>query len=376
MGKDSSAWLVGVSVLLFAGMALARGGTDGRASQANRLESTNVPYGISTVNLINAARVGKPFDTSNPTLNAYTNPNTSGVTFRTSWADVEPEDGKYDFSKIDTVLTNAEKNGKWVRLILLPGFGTPSWAMHGVQSGMFGIQYGPGTGTVERLPMPWDSVYLNRWFAFLKQLSDRYGKSPALRLIAATGPTSVSDEFTLPNSPRDLKTWQNDSYTPSKWIGAWQRVFQVYAADFPNQYVSLSFGGGLAINDRGKIDARERSRTRLAIIDEASGILGSRFALQSCNLDGIPNDDVQLNDLLTSYNGRIVTGFMLRTSASGPGMGAPGDPPLALRKTIDKGMRPNNAGQHINYLEIYEPDVLADDMQPVLSYGKSLFARK
>jgi hypothetical protein len=31
--------------------------------------------------------------------------------------------------------------------------------------------------------------------------------------------------------------------------------------------------------------------------------------------------------------------------------------------------------QHVNYLEIYEPDVLADDMQPVLRYAASLFAR-
>ncbi len=57
-------------------------------------------------------------------------------------------------------------------------------------------------------------------------------------------------------------------------------------------------------------------------------------------------------------------------------MGAEGDPPLALRKSIDKGMRPNDSGQHVNYLEIYEPDVLADGMQPVLRYGASLFERK
>jgi hypothetical protein len=39
-------------------------------------------------------------------------------------------------------------------------------------------------------------------------------------------------------------------------------------------------------------------------------------------------------------------------------------------------MRLNNAGQHINYLEIYEPDVLADETQPVLRYGASLFVPK
>ena len=99
--------------------------------------------------------------------------------------------------------------------------------------------------------MPWDRVYLNRWLAFLKLLSERYGKSPAFRLVAADGPTSVSEEMTLPNSPQDLKKWQNDSYTPSKYIGAWQKVFQVYAADFPNLYVSLAVGNGLNINEVG-----------------------------------------------------------------------------------------------------------------------------
>lgn len=46
--------------------------------------------------------------------------------------------------------------------------------------------------------------------------------------------------------------------TPRKYIEAWQKVLQVFAADFPNQYVSLSLGFGLNINDRGKLDARER----------------------------------------------------------------------------------------------------------------------
>lgn len=336
---------------------------------------TPAPYGLSTVNLIDAARVGKPFDTRDPALNAYTNPNTSGLTFRTSWADVEPEEGRFDFSKIDTVLERAEKNGKWVRLILLPGFGTPDWALQGAQSAMFSIPYGPGGGTLKRLPLPWDGVYLNRWFAFLKQVSARYGASPALRLIAATGPTSVSDEFTLPNSRQDLKTWQSFSYRPSKWIAAWRKVLQVYAADFPNQYVSLSFGGGLTINDQGRMDPGERLRTRLAIIDAAEQILGRRFALQSCNLDGVPGHG-ELDAFLKGYNGRIVTGFMLRTSVRGPGMGDPGDPPLTMRKTIDKALQPNPAGLRINYLEIYEPDTVATDLQPALSYGAARLARR
>jgi hypothetical protein len=36
-------------------------------------------------------------------------------------------------------------------------------------------------------------------------------------------------------------------------------------------------------------------------------------------------------------------------------------------------MEPNKEGQHVDYLEIYEGDVLADEMQSVLRFGASLF---
>jgi hypothetical protein len=54
-------------------------------------------------------------------------------------------------------------------------------------------------------------------------------------------------------------------------------------------------------------------------------------------------------------------------------MGAAGNPPLALRRSIEKGMAPNAAGRRVNYLEIYAGDVLADDMQFVLRDAALLF---
>ena len=56
-------------------------------------------------------------------------------------------------------------------------------------------------------------------------------------------------------------------------------------------------------------------------------------------------------------------------------MGAEGDPPKALKKSIDLALQPNEAGKHVNFVEIYEPDVLADDMQFELRYVASVFAR-
>ncbi len=321
----------------------------------------------------------RPQENRSLDLRALNNPFVSGVALQIRWRDIEPVQGKPDWSKLDQLFAAAESSKKWVQLLIFPGFFSPPWALEGAKTEMFPIQYGPGQGTLERLPMPWDRVYLNHWFAFLKQLSERYGRSPAFRVIAADGPTSVSAEFTLPGTPEDVRTWIRLSYTPRRLLEAWQNVFQVFAADFPNQYVSLSLGFGLNINDRGQLDPRERMRTKRAIIDQGIAVLGRRFALQYSNLDGNAGPDTGPpgTALVIGYNGRIITGLQLRTSCvrNSGNMGAAGNPTLALRRAIDKGMAPNSAGRHINYLEIYEPDVLADEMQPVLRYGAALFAR-
>jgi hypothetical protein len=310
-------------------------------------------------------------------LGALNNPYISGVALQIHWSDLEPVEGNPDWSKLDQLFAAAESSRKWVQLLIFAGFFSPSWALEGVKTESFPLQYGPGKGTIEKLPMPWDDLYLSRWFGFLKLLSQRYGNSPAFRVIAAAGPTSVSAEYTLPSKPEDVAIWLNANYTPSKYLAAWQKTFRVYAADFPNQYISVSMGFGLNINDRGQLDARQRKLTRQEVIDEAMAILGRRFVLQFSNLDGFPGagPGPRAVPFVIGYNGRVVTGLQLRTSCerNSGDMGAEGNPALALQKSFDIGMQPNASGQHVNYLEIYEPDVLADDLQPVLRTEASLF---
>jgi hypothetical protein len=311
-------------------------------------------------------------------LGALKNPYINGVALQIHWGDIEPIEGKPDWSRLDQLFAAAESSKKWVQLSVYAGFFSPAWALKGVQTEELAVQYGPDKGTVMKLPMPWDSVYLTRWLAFLKQLGDRYGKSPAFRVASADGPTSVSEEMTLPQSKSDLKKWQNDSYTPSKFIGAWQTVLDAYAADFPKQYVSLAVGEALNINDQGNIESGKGTTTRQTIIDQAMGLLGPRFLLENHDLHAGPENQQAATSFVMSYSGRVTTGLEMRCASElgtcSAAMGAAGDPPDALKKSIAKGMEPNSVGQHVNYLEIYAPDIVAADMQPVLHYGASLFA--
>jgi hypothetical protein len=306
---------------------------------------------------------------------ALKNPYVTGVAFQIHWSDIEPAEGKPDWSALDQLFAAAESSKKWVQLCVYAGFFSPAWAVQGAQTDQFSVQYGPDKGKLMSLPMPWDPVYLNRWFEFLKLLSGRYGTSPAFKMISADGPTSVTAEMTLPRIP---KQWQNDSYTPSKFIQAWQKVFQVYNTDFPNQFISLTTGAALNINDQGKIAPSEGTSTRQTIVDRAMRLLGRRFVLENDDLHGGTETQHPDTTFVMSEIGRFTTGLQMRCAAvyktCSAGMGAAGNPPLALRNSIDKGMAPNGAGQHVNYLEVYEPDVLADETQPVLQYGASLFA--
>jgi len=313
-------------------------------------------------------------------LQVLNNPFISGVSVQINWRDIEPVQGKPDWSKLDELFAAAESSKKWVQVAIFPGFFSPAWALEGAKTDLFKIPYGPDHGTVAKLPMPWDRVYLNRWFTFVKQLSERYGRSPAFRMIAAAGPTSVSEEMTLPQSQAAIQQWLSNSYTPDKYFGAWEETFRVYADSFPNQCVSLA-APGLPILGAGPKDRAAHLRAKQEVIERAIRAFGRRLAIQSNDLHAghAAVEAFDGTEFINSYSGRIITGFEMRSGSqdaiASKVMGAEGDPPLALRRSIDKGMARNSGGRHVNYLAIYEGDVLPADMQPVLQYAASLFAR-
>ena len=224
--------------------------------------------------------------------------------------------------------------------------------------------------------MPWDRVYLGRWFAFLKQIAARYGDSPAFRAIGTAGPTSVSDEMTLPTSREAVAKWFKDGYTPARYTSAWDEVFRVYADLFPNQCITLT-APQLPILQGGSPGGPEFMREKHEVVERAARVFGGRLTVQSNDLHAgrAPLETFDGTDFINGYSGRIITGFEMRGGSRGAQpskvMGAEDDPPLALRRSIDKGMTLNRSGHHVNYLEIYKGDVLAPDMQPVLKYGAS-----
>ncbi|HVO43777.1 MAG TPA: beta-galactosidase [Aggregatilineales bacterium] len=327
------------------------------------------PHGLTAVNNFEpSTRVGSVFDDR-----TYANPNVAGLTFRTSWADIEPAEGEFVWAKLDTVFDNAEKNSKWVELVLIPGFGTPAWALQGVQTASFNVKYGPDKGEHLLLPLPWDQTYLNRWFASLKAVSVRYQNRPSFIKVAADGPTSVTAEMSLPNEPADLCTWVKVGYTSDRLIGAWKQVFANYSQIFPRQYFSLALYPPPPIISTTRCENgnpsgtahRESERVRSVIVGLGADNYPKQFVLQTNGLTAAKEDTSNSGgyDLVKSYSGKIVIGFQLTTSAMlhPVNMGDP-DRATALQKSLQKGI-----DAHAQFLEVYEPDVLSSAAQDVLA---------
>jgi hypothetical protein len=67
-------------------------------------------------------------------LQALNNPFISGVAPQINWRDIEPVQGKPDWSKLDELVVAAESSNKWVHLAIFPGFFSPAWALEGAQT--------------------------------------------------------------------------------------------------------------------------------------------------------------------------------------------------------------------------------------------------
>jgi hypothetical protein len=343
---------------------------------------TTRPLGLTAVNNFEpGAKAGGLFDCSLFDDRTYTNPNIAGLTFRTSWEDIEPTQGNFVWAKLDTVFNKAEKNGKWVELVLIPGFATPAWALQGVQTASFSVIYGPGKGENMTLPLPWDQTYLDRWFTFLKAVSARYQNRPSFIKIAADGPTSVTAEMSLPNAPADLCTWIMVGYTSDRLIGAWTEVFANYAQIFPRQYFSLALYPPLPIvattrcknGNPGGIDHTESQRVTAVIIGLGVDNYPGQFVLQENGMTAAKDNSAPLGgyDVVKSYSGKVVIGYQLVTSAilHPTDMGDP-DGVTALQESLQRGV-----DAHAQFLEVWEPDVLTPAAQNVLAAVAEALAR-
>jgi hypothetical protein len=329
-------------------------------------------------------------------------PSVSGLDLAIGWNVLEPDvkgsppgtPTPIRWSVLDCLFSEGDQHGKFVVLTLIPGFHTPSWALASVPTQLFSFAYHePPYPPKQPLPMPWNQVYLGRWFSFLQAVANRYDTNPEFRMVAADGPTSLSGEMTLPfgtGDPAfkhlvlstgafhftvdgsDVAMWEALGYTPDLLEGAWAETFDEFTSIFHDKYVSLALIGGLPIGNRptstgpslvrpSPPDPAQSTATPLTIIREGR-THRSQFVLQDNGLSATQWPEV---DADTSFNfvqancASVATGFQTKL----PGLDG------SVQDDIDKGV---HAG--VGFLELYVKDIL-DASASELATAKSQLTR-
>jgi hypothetical protein len=200
------------------------------------------------------------------------NPAVCGLTIREQWRNIEPTEGNYDFSRIDDAVARATLLNKTIQLIIVPGFYSPEWVLSQIDScegylisqdtipapcGKLKmiVPYGVDGGDTLWFPLPWNSLYKQKWQNFLIALAQKYNSNTTVVSIALGGPTSVSCEMTMPewlspNKWRDILQLFYPIGDPHRgsnlaFIEEWKNSIQLYDQIFTNKTIIVTMANAL-----------------------------------------------------------------------------------------------------------------------------------
>jgi len=300
-----------VRVLLLGGavaLALAFAGASRCSSRADPTPPGPVGFGIFE------------FD-SDVTRETLDNPSVRGLNILLNWSDLEPQEGVYDWSKLDAALTAAELHGKRVAPRVYTsagdfGYATPDWVFEaGAEA------YIPDDGAEVWQPVPTDPVFTEKFGEFLRVLGERYDNDPAIEYFQTNAGMGTFGEMVWGVPDRN----KPDSWSPRVQVATSKYWIDRWRAAFPNTPLVLmeNFVG------YGILD------------DVAKYAVGKGFFLQAND----PYHPVESQEILAKYASRTKIIMEIEDAGCQSALGP------AFDETVDMVFAP---GFPIDYLTICE----------------------
>ena len=293
-------------------------------------------------------------------------PNVDGVTVRLNWSDLEPTEGLYDFSYLDTTLASVNAAGKKALLRIMTQGGKPAWVTTAVKNagGLFFNFTVDGKKTT--IPVFWDPTFLAKKTAMIQALGAHLTNTPGLTIVVASFANAKSEDWNVPHTSTDIAQWQSLGYTSDKLIEAGHTIIDATMAAFPNQFVTLAVAGNGTKLDKPNPDPTYYVAT--TVINDERARWPGRLIVQKNDLSTFipkyPGTDT-IYDIMTA-SAPDIGGQMLfqcyGDSTYRVNKGVPIDPALALARSITNGVAYGE-----KFIEIYQVDVV--QMPEVIAYA-------
>jgi glycosyl hydrolase family 42 (putative beta-galactosidase) len=310
--------------------------------------AAEVPRGVFA--LSTGDRVARPASLESPAVD--------GISIRASWGAIEPKEGVFDWTFIDSEVARAAAAGKVVLLRIGTQTGKPQWVIDAITAAGGSFYSFDDDGVPAKIPVFWDPTFLAKKQAMIGALGARYTKNPTVRIVTASFANASSEDWAVPHTPDQVKAWLAVGYTTQKMLDAGKQIIDATMKAFPNQYVAMAIGsdgnggGGLNLDPDATYVARNVTLT-------ARAAWPGRFLVQINSLSAhnppAPGPDGSVWNLLWN-NKPDVAGQMVFNCFGEPTYrvnGGVADAPAdVLRRSIDAGI-----SYGMKYIEIYQPDV-------------------
>jgi hypothetical protein len=285
------------------------------------------------------------------------NPDVTGVSIRHSWASLEPIEGVFDWTFLDSEVARAAAAGKKVMLRIGTQAGKPAWVTAAVRNAGGTFFTFDDNGVPTTIPVFWDPTFLAKKTAMITALGARFTNNPAVRIVVASFANATSEDWNVPHMPTDIARWLALGYTSQKMLDAGQRIIDATMAAFPNQYVTLAVGS----NGEGHgidLDPDENYVARNAVLNARAFWPGRLFAqkntLKTC-IPAVPGTDTPY-EMIWDFQ-PLVAWQMLWPCFNDPTYKVNCEeaigPAAALTEAVDAGVT-----YGAKFIEIYQIDVI------------------
>ncbi|MBK9202608.1 MAG: beta-galactosidase [Candidatus Obscuribacter sp.] len=166
----------------------------------------------------------------------------------------QPQEDKYEWSKIDNLLKLAKEHDKSVILRISTAGSdlesmsdTPDWV---IESDVKTLSFKDPAGKDHKMPIFWDSTYLAKWSNFVQDLGARYDKNPAIHSIGITGGgveggTLVVPELNVPINKENYKALEttltkDHGMSQRQLVEHWKYVAELFPKAFPTQRLNFN----------------------------------------------------------------------------------------------------------------------------------------
>ena len=287
------------------------------------------------------------------------NPNVDGLSIRQDWGDLEPSEGVYNWTFLDSEVARAAAAGKLVLLRVNTQVGKPAWVTSAItQAGGSFITF-DDNGVPATIPVFWDPTFLAKKKAMIAAVGAHFTNNPAIKIVCTSFANASSEDWSVPHTSPDVAKWFDLGYTSAKMLDAGQQIIDATMAAFPQQYVTLAVAGNGHAGATGNLDPDASYVARNAVLAARSTwpdrLIVQKNCLSTFN-PAAPGTDTVFQLLWDSRPD--IGGQMLDASYNDStyrnNAGVADDPAMILHKSVNAGV-----AYGMNYIEIYQLDVLS-----------------